>query len=82
MTCAAPDILFKVSRDIRNSLNTLEMLYIMKKLKEYERHGNLGHFKGNDMERLYKCHSMCAGKVQMLIDSILGARAMIRTMVY
>ena len=82
MTCAAPDVSFKVPKDIRKSLKTLEMLYILKKWKKYKQHGIIGHFEGNDMEYLYRCHSMCASKVQMLIDSNLGVRAMIRTMVY
>ena len=82
MTCAAPDTPFKVSRDIRNRLKSLGMVYIIKKWKKYERHGIIGHFEKNDMESLYKCHLMCAGKVQMLTDSNLGARAMIRAMVY
>ena len=34
------------------------------------------------MEYPHKCHSMCASKVQMLTDSNLGARAMIRARVY
>ena len=50
--------------------------------KKYEQHGIIGHFDGNPMEYLYTGHSMCARKVQMLIDSNLGVRAVIRTMVY
>ena len=52
MTCAAPDISFKVTRDIRKSLKTLEMLYISKKWKKYEWQGIIGHFEENDMEYL------------------------------
>ena len=82
MTCTVPDISFKISRDIRNSIKTLEMLYTSKKYKKYEQHGIIGHFEGNDTEYPYNCHSMCASKVQMLLDSNLGVRAMIKTMVY
>ena len=82
MTCAAPVTSFNLFLDIRNGLNTLMVLHIIKKWKKHEQHRIIGQFEGNDMEYLYKCHSMCAGKVQMFTDSNLGVRAMIRTMVY
>ena len=51
-------------------------------MKKYEQNRIIGHFEGNDMEYLNKCLSMRASKVQMLLDSKLGVRAIIRTMIY
>ena len=57
------------------------MVYIWKKYKKYEGHGIIDHFEAMIWNIYINVTQCVQSKVQMLTDSNLGARAMIRTMV-